>query len=200
MEQFIILLIIGLISLVKWILEKSAEHKAARRIEQQIEGQESFEATAEDQREIRPQGDPEEQRRRFMEALGLPTDDPEPEIEISRESVPPPIPERQPARNFLHKVSDDLERRLVSEPEAPEPIVLAPVRSTSSRRRRPVKEVVARTAVGGPVDFLKHRAGCGGPCWRAKCSGRARGCLRSRGQAVGLRASLHRLFDRRRSG
>lgn len=159
MEQFIILLIIGLISLVKWILEKSAEHKAARRIEQQIEGQESFEATAEDQREIRPQGDPEEQRRRFMEALGLPTDDPEPEIEISRESVPPPIPERQPARNFLHKVSDDLERRLVSEPEAPEPIVLAPVRSTSSRRRRPVKEVVARTAVGGPVDFLNAPGG-----------------------------------------
>ncbi len=155
MEQFIILVIIGLISLVKWVLEKSAEHKAARRTEEPIDGVE------EDHRDARPETDAEEQRRRFMEALGLPVDDPEPEIQIRREAAPPPIPEREPVRNFLHKVSDDLERRLVPERETEpvEPIKLVPTRFAASRRHRPVKAVAAPTDPGGSLDFLKAPGG-----------------------------------------
>lgn len=164
MEQFVILIIIGLISLVNWVMQRSAAHKEAKQAERRADGfedepQRQEEAAAVEAGEA---GDFDGQRRRFMEALGLPVDDPEPEIEIRREAAPPPVPEqfeRKPDRNFLHKVSDDLERRLVPERGGEPPVVLAPVRGGSARRQRAAKPVAAPTDPGGPVDFLKDPGG-----------------------------------------
>ncbi|MGC1480736.1 MAG: hypothetical protein WA771_09550 [Chthoniobacterales bacterium] len=163
MEQLVILVIIGLISLVNWLLERSAKHKEARRLEQRADGFDDESAATDVAERSGPH--PDEQRRRFMEALGLPVDDPEPEMVAQREVQPPPIPEarekvkRGPARNFLHKLSGDLEKRLVPEREvdvvAEQAITLKPV----TRRQRTARKVVSPTAPGGQLDFIRERDG-----------------------------------------
>jgi len=97
MEQFVILLIIAAISLINWLLQKSAEHKN-RRIEQQKQDEGSGEVEFEEQ-PVRSDGGkwaaPEEDLRKFMEALGMPGEE-LPPPPIVQKHQPPPIPEVAP--------------------------------------------------------------------------------------------------------
>lgn len=105
MEQLVLLVIIGLISLVNWVLQKAAEKREAsgqKRAERR-------EAKREIRRNVYTQGAPEAPRRgaapqdplkELMEALGLPPDaaalprHEEPDEEFaSMEVGPPPVPE-----------------------------------------------------------------------------------------------------------
>jgi hypothetical protein len=111
MEQLVILLIIGAISLINWLLQKSAEHKQRRR------GGALPTPTTRDV-ELPPWEEPtptprdtggfsqEEQMRRFFEALGLPPPeqaDHEPVITPSFETEPPPLPAPVPTPRVSKK-------------------------------------------------------------------------------------------------
>jgi hypothetical protein len=140
MEQFVLLLIIAAISLVNWILQKSAEHREKRKAE--AARGESFQPDTpepEDRRET--QFNPMDQTRKFLEALGLP-DDALPPRPVEAPPALPPMgnapawrsEESAPKRDFLHKLHPDLEQRLYPEPKfspAPPTRIRAP-RSTAA--------------------------------------------------------------------
>jgi len=98
MEQVILLLVIGLISLVNWMIQKSAEARKKRQQQERIDrGEESVQPTASrryDQRAEEPEteGDPAENMRRLMEALGLPLEDAPPQPVQRPQAAPPPLP------------------------------------------------------------------------------------------------------------
>ena len=110
MEQLVLLVIIGLISLINWVMQKAAEkreqaklERAGRREAEQSVYRKRREAPAPSSRPAAPTQDPFKE---LMDALGLPADAempppvarraaPEPEEEfVSLEEEPPPLPAR----------------------------------------------------------------------------------------------------------
>jgi hypothetical protein len=94
MEQLIILLLIALISLINWLVQKSSELRKARKEEQGS-------ATRAESLPGGPPPQPEPERevsmRRFREALGLPEEAPPPAIPKRKETPrPPPLPAPPP--------------------------------------------------------------------------------------------------------
>lgn len=92
MDQVVIIVIIGLISLVNWLMKRSAELREQRKQERQgmgipegdpfhPESERAEDAAAPPPPAISPSAD----MRRLMEALGLPTDDEEPPRPVVRE-------------------------------------------------------------------------------------------------------------------
>lgn len=115
MEQLVILVIIALVSLVNWLMQKSAEKRKAKG-ERKVERQEAKRTS---RRNIYTQGPPEPVPRgpapakggkdpfqELMDALGLPSDEEPPEpsffpedaefIPHGSEPEPPPLPEPPP--------------------------------------------------------------------------------------------------------
>lgn len=86
MEQLVILVIIGLISLVNWLMKRSAEMKEKRRFEKASDHGEPPESLVPEPSFETQEERPDEAMRKLMEALGLPV-----------EEVPPPIPKSAPA-------------------------------------------------------------------------------------------------------
>ncbi len=164
-EQLAILVIIGLISFVNWLMQKSAEHKAARRTQERIDrGEQAPEANDfGEPDEAERAYEAEEQRRRFMEALGMPVADaePTPQARAQRDVVSEGPVTRGPARNFLHKLSGDLEQRLVPAETVQPPPIMAPTSrpTTAARRKRAARKVAAPLAPGAPLEFLRDREG-----------------------------------------
>lgn len=101
MEQLIILLAIGAISLVNWLIKQSAEarerKKQQARIDRGIENQPEEETLLEPQPTARRQSapaqdeDPSESMRKLMEALGLPMENEPPKPVQRPVATPPPI-------------------------------------------------------------------------------------------------------------
>jgi len=104
MEQLVLLLVIGAISFINWLIQRSAEHKQKRR-----EGRMNVPAHGheppplpgtEDDMPFGPNAQPPEELRRFFEALGIPIEEsppPPPPVEQRRvvqplEEKPPPVP------------------------------------------------------------------------------------------------------------
>jgi hypothetical protein len=128
MEQLVILVIIGLISLVNWLMQRSAEMKEKRRLERAAQQgvppeplvpKPSFETQEER---------PDEAMRKLMEALGLPVEEVPPPIPQSSappqmepvfEEAPPPVA----TPSFSHKQLSEPPREVfVHEvPQAPQP-------------------------------------------------------------------------------
>jgi hypothetical protein len=144
MDQLVLLLIIGAISLINWLLQKSAEHREKKKAE-------SLRRDGPPQPiyQDRETSGPNEQARKFLEALGLP-DDALPPTPVAPPPLPPgrqadighseQAPPKPPVRrNFLHKVQPDLERRLFAS-EVVEP-VFEPI--PKARRSIPVAPPVA---------------------------------------------------------
>lgn len=104
MEQLVILIIIGVISLINWLLQKSAEHKSKRPPKPRVQTAEELEAAGWAGSEAAPEPvarreapapDPQEELRRFFEAMGLPLEDePPPPPPVKRPAFvePPPLP------------------------------------------------------------------------------------------------------------
>ena len=126
MEQLVVLLAIAAISFVNWLIKKSAEQREKRRraIPPPI-------ARQDDAAEPATWRAPEEDLRKFMEALGLPPDEPPPRVEswqppaadfepepVRVPAAPPPLPEaavpvyRPPRINRPSEESLALARRL----------------------------------------------------------------------------------------
>lgn len=141
MEQLVILIIIGAISLINWLLQKSAEHKSKRPPGRSAteEGFDGVPAPLESRREPRhefqqedhrpvPTADPQAELRRFFEAMGLPLEE-----EPVRPAPITPSFQEPPAL-----------------PEPPAPIAPAPiapvVQPTRARSISPREKVSARYA------------------------------------------------------
>lgn len=106
MEQLVLLLIIGLISLVNWVMQKAAEKREQAKLERagKREGGRSIYTQPVPRPEVarRPQAPGQDPFKELMDALGLPSDQPppvvgrrpEPEEEFAslEESAPPPVP------------------------------------------------------------------------------------------------------------
>ncbi len=101
MEQLILILLIALISIINWIIQKSKERRETRKLEQRAD------ATGENLKRGSPEPPPPETQtetamRRLREALGLPEEAEPPVIpkraqqEAPPRPAPPPLP--QPAR------------------------------------------------------------------------------------------------------
>jgi len=96
MEQVVVLLVIAAISFINWLIKKSAEQREKRRrlAPPVIERQTQAPATPE------PWRAPEEDLRKFMEALGMPVEEPParenrwepPTAEVFEAVTPPPLP------------------------------------------------------------------------------------------------------------
>jgi hypothetical protein len=139
MEQFVLLLIIAAISLVNWILQKSAAHREKRKAEQAL-GESIHPGTSapDDQRETR--FDPMDQTRKFLDALGLPDDALPPRPTAAPPALPPTEsatawrPEKSaPKRDSRHKLQTDLEQRLHPGPTStPAPPARIRARSTAA--------------------------------------------------------------------
>ena len=100
MEQFIILLLIALISIINWLVQKSKERREARKLAKHVDAT-GESAKVEEQAEP-PEAEGEITMRRLREALGLPEEAAPPALprrveELPRERpLPPPLP--RPAR------------------------------------------------------------------------------------------------------
>lgn len=91
MEQLIILVLIGLISLINWIIQKSAEMREKRKLERMRDNGEVPPEIP--QAEPQPVQGGDEAMRRLMEALGLPEDAAPPPPRQPPAYVPPPLPD-----------------------------------------------------------------------------------------------------------
>jgi hypothetical protein len=89
MEQLVILLIIGLISLINWLMQRSAELKEKRRLEKAAQQGEIHSPPPPSTAPPPVDADPAESMRKLMEALGLPVEEAPPPVPVRRE--PPPI-------------------------------------------------------------------------------------------------------------
>ena len=152
MEQLVLLLIIGLISLINWLMQRSAEMREKRKLEKarQEQGGEPVVMARRDQgpsveEPDGPAEDPSEAMRKLMEALGVPMEEaPPPRRE------PPPLPQAQktpqppvllPEEPAFVPPSPDP----VFEPPNKPPAPLVPGEAVSVARsvRRPKKVAVA---------------------------------------------------------
>jgi hypothetical protein len=110
MEQLVILIIIGLISLVNWIMQKAAEKRAAAKLEQAEQGEEKgniyTQGPSRPAVEEAPAAPASDSFKDLMDALGLPS-------EVS--APPEPVARRLEEPSFL-QVED------LSLPEPPPPL------------------------------------------------------------------------------
>lgn len=131
MEQLVLLLIIGAISLINWLIQKSAEYRQKRaeerlRAERAAAGHVEHDLPEPEQDDLHQEREAEERTRKFLEALGLPEDAMPPR---PAERTPPPLPQAsapaevfrapeptrpRPKKNFLHKIRPELERDLAA--------------------------------------------------------------------------------------
>jgi len=124
MEQLIILVLIGLISLINWIIQKSAEMREKRKLERMRDyGVEPPEVP---QMESEPVQGGDEAMRRLMEALGLPEDAAPPPPRQVPAFVPPPLPDpprvpmaaartaAEPSAAFMRRKAREMEAALAA--------------------------------------------------------------------------------------
>ena len=135
MEQLVLLLVIGAISFINWLIQRSAEHKKKRRgmqdaphsgMEREPPPLPGMEAAPEGRFE--PDAAPPEEMRRFFEALGIPIEEapppppPKPRVVLPFEESPAPTPVQPvpqksegPARSTVVSTEmRDLARRFAS--------------------------------------------------------------------------------------
>ncbi len=134
MEQLVILVIIGLISLVNWLMQRSAEMKEKRRLEKAAQQGEPPEPLVPEPSYETQEERPDEAMRKLMEALGLPVEEappPLPRPAPPTPAEPPPIVVRP---NFSHK-------RLA---EPPQEVFVHEVSQVTQPRRGPATVAVAK--------------------------------------------------------
>jgi hypothetical protein len=99
MEQLVLLLIIGAISLINWLIEKSGKRREQRRFETERARREAepspYQESAPSPASIPevPEPAPQQEMRRFLESFGIPMPD-----EVAPQEVAPQIPTPAPAQ------------------------------------------------------------------------------------------------------
>ena len=120
MEQLVLLLVIAAISFINWIIQKSAEHRKKKKLEQAQQNPDVYAEPSEHFEEAPAQGSwqpPEDELKKFLEAMGLPVEE------------PPPIPTPPPASAPQASAS-------VQAQPTPPPQVAKPRRTTTTREMR----------------------------------------------------------------
>jgi len=103
MEQLVIIAVIAAISFVNWLVKQSREARHRKALEERTLRDETDEEPSAQEHPEPPaaSGGQDEQMRKFLEALGLPTDEPPPAIvrpSLPTRTEPPPVPRAAPAR------------------------------------------------------------------------------------------------------
>jgi hypothetical protein len=143
MEQLVLLLIIGAISLINWLIDQSGKRREKRRLEKELSGQEGEEpayresspAPAETDSGI-PRG---QEMRRFLESFGIPLPEEIQEPVVSQEVVAPrqsPPPMLQPPLAVSRKT--------------PAPVRMAPDRFSLKSPAALRQAMVLREILGPP--------------------------------------------------
>ncbi|MFZ4598060.1 MAG: hypothetical protein ACOYNN_05395 [Terrimicrobiaceae bacterium] len=171
MEQLVILVVIGLISFVNWLMQRSAELRERQKLERKKEGlpegnpfQEQEPESPEPQAApSRPVADPGAEMRKLMEALGLPIEDEPTTVFVPERPAPPPLPvaaEVRPVERavFVPKptpvtrsLSEDAARRRIA--EAAEPVHASPLMVALRSRDGVRQAIVLREILGPPKAF-----------------------------------------------
>ncbi|MFM8831790.1 MAG: hypothetical protein ACKOHM_12405 [Spartobacteria bacterium] len=101
MEQLVLLLIIGAISLINWLIEQSGKRREQRRFEQERARRQAAEPnpylepapTPASAHEL-PEPTPQQEMRKFLEAFGIPVPE-EPAPPIAPQEIQPPVPQEK---------------------------------------------------------------------------------------------------------
>lgn len=103
MEQLVLLLVIAAISLVNWLIERSAKLREQRRREKEASNQgQPPPVSLPNFPEPSPREEIEDQMRRMLESFGLPVEDPKPipqktePVFVFEEPIAPPLPPPRP--------------------------------------------------------------------------------------------------------
>jgi hypothetical protein len=103
MEQLVLLLVIAAISLVNWLIERSAKLREQRRREKEASNQgQPPPVSSPSFPEPSPREEIEDQLRRMLESFGLPVEDPKPipqkpePVFVFEEPLAPPLPPPRP--------------------------------------------------------------------------------------------------------
>lgn len=154
MEQLVILLVIGFISLVNWLMQRSAEVRAQRKAEAARlgvpEGNPFHPSEEKPAAEPRPEVDPAREMRKLMEALGLPLEDEEPPVRIEPPRAPeiPPMPALQPPAPSAKPPG-----KIVAIATADMPVVRTPLVQALRSRHGVRQAVILREILGPPKAF-----------------------------------------------
>jgi hypothetical protein len=163
-EQLVIVIIIGAVSLIKWLMEKSAEARAAREIAERIGDPTPDEPNVAPPRPAPPMQAPrpsaypisdfETAARRLREALGLPEESELPRP-VERRAEPPVAPRKEPVILFERPLPDlrmapPIERAFEPLPEPPPYVEPQPA---------PRKSTADKTAGAGLDELLRSRDG-----------------------------------------
>jgi hypothetical protein len=155
MEQVVILVIIGLISLVNWLIQRSAELREQRKLERNLQGIPEGNPFLPNDAPVAepPRKDPAEEMRKLMEALGVDVEEGSPlrEQPVLPPKIPPlpafepplPLPKPKPpsAKRPVHKAAPL--------PAHPASALSATLRSRSSVRQA----IILREILGPPKAF-----------------------------------------------
>ena len=150
-QQVVIIIVIGLISLVNWVMKRSAEIREARKQERQRlgipEGDPFHSAPHQEESpepQHRPAIAPSPDMRRLMEALGLPPDEEAPPV-VRKAAAPaalPPLPAYRPPA--------------AQKSRAVPPAAVAPVSplSTALRSHEGLRQAIVLREILGPPKAL----------------------------------------------
>ena len=125
MEQLVLLLIIGAISLINWLIEQSGKRREQRRFEQERARRQEAEPTpylaAPSPAPVQelPEPAPQQEMRKFLEAFGI------------------PLPEEPPAPVTLQEVEAPAPRQ-IPEPEPAQPVLVPKRKVTPTKTHQPV--------------------------------------------------------------
>jgi len=152
MEQLVILVIIGLISLVNWLMQRSAELREKRKLERKSLGipeGNPFQGQPPAEEPERLDPDPAANMRRLMEALGLPVEIEQPLPTTRRsEDMPPPLPPPPAAPRSKPAFRA---HRAVQIPAAPAP---ASALSLALKQRGSLRQAIILREILGPPKGL----------------------------------------------
>lgn len=126
MEQLVLLLIIGAISLINWLIEQSGKRREQRRFEQERARRQEAEpnpylesAPSPAPVQELPEPAPQQEMRKFLEAFGI------------------PLPEEPPAPVTLQEVEAPAPRQ-IPEPEPAQPVLVPKRKVTPTKTHQPV--------------------------------------------------------------
>ena len=155
MEQVVIIVIIGLISLVNWVMKRSAEIREQRKLERQrlgIPEGDPFHVGPHlaESHASRPHPfmEPSTDMRRLMEAIGLPSD--EEEVPVVREVAPslPPLPAYHPPLRRKPRAENPGPRAAIPPAASASPLSLA------LRSRDGIRQAIVLREILGPPKAL----------------------------------------------
>ncbi len=159
MEQLVILVLIGLIGLVNWLVQRSAEIRERRKEERKSQGIPEGNPFQPPESPAPSPKDPAKEMRRLMEALGVPIEESEEEPtpqfvappRVLPAVTPPPIFAPPPARKNRPRQQSSIPKPVQARlPASLSPAVLKAVRSHESIRQA----IVLREILGPPKAFF----------------------------------------------